>query len=102
MAGGKDDPFLISARVRQKLADKHNVVFSEVEQCFYNFTGRRFLDDKREEHKTNPPTKWFLSQTDAGRWLKISFIFYEDRQKFAIKSAFEPNDDEFDMFFDDQ
>lgn len=99
MSGENDDPFLISTRVRQKLADKHNVVIAEVEQCFYNFTGSHFLGDEREEHKTEPPTQWFISETDSGRLLKICFMFYEDRKKFAIKSAFEPNQTEIEMFF---
>ena len=99
MSGENDDPFLISARVRQKLADKHNVVPAEVEQCFLNFNGSPFLEDEREEHRTDPSTKWFISETDSGRLLKICFMFYEDRQKFAIKSAFEPNKAEIEMFF---
>ena len=99
MSGENDDPFLISSRVRQKLADKHNVVPAEVEQCFLNFNGSQFLEDEREEHRTDPSTKWFISETDSGRLLKICFMFYEDRQKFAIKSAFEPNKAEIEMFF---
>ena len=99
MSGENDDPFLISARVRQKLADKHNVVPAEVEQCFLNFNGSQFLEDEREEHRTDPSTKWFISETDSGRLLKICFMFYEDRQKFAIKSAFEPNQAEIEMFY---
>ena len=93
MSGENDDPFLISARVRQKLADKHNVVPAEVEQCFLNFNGSQFLEDEREEHRTDPSTKWFISETDSGRLLKICFMFYED------KSAFEPNKAEIEMFF---
>ena len=99
MSGENDDPFLISARVRQKLADKHNVVPTEVEQCFFNFSGSEFLEDEREEHQTHPPTQCFISETDSGRLLKICFMFYNDRQKFAIKSAFEPNKAEIEMFF---
>ncbi|HEC0041324.1 MULTISPECIES: hypothetical protein [Acinetobacter] len=99
MSGGNDDPFLISARVRQKLVDKHNVVPTEVEQCFFNFSGTHFLEDEREDHKTNPPTLWFISETDSGRLLKICFILHEKSQKFAIKSAFDPNQTEIDMFF---
>ena len=74
MSGENDDPFLISARVRQKLADKHNVVPAEVEQCFLNFNGSQFLEDEREEHRTDPSTKWFISETDSGRLLKICFM----------------------------
>ena len=95
-----NDPFLIiSARVRRKLADKHFVVPAEVLQCFLNYTENNFLEDSRETHKTNPPTKWFISETDSGRLLKICFIYLGDIQKIVIKSAFEPNQDELNIFF---
>lgn len=95
-----NDPFLIiSARVRRKLADKHSVVPTEVWQCFLNHTENRFLEDSRENNKTNPPTMWFISETDSGRLLKVCFIYLEDIQKTVIKTAFEPNQDELDIFF---
>lgn len=98
-----NDPFLeISASVRRKLADKHLVVPAEVWQCFLNHTGNRFLEDSREKNKTNPPTKWFISETDSGRLLKVCFIYFEDVQKIVIKSAFEPNQDELNIFFQEE
>jgi uncharacterized DUF497 family protein len=99
VTGGSSDPFLISVGVRHKMSTKHNVVVAEVEQCFYNFTGTEFQDDKRAQHKSDPPTQWFISETDTGRLLKVCFMHYVDKQKFKIKSAFEPNQEELDIFF---
>ena len=60
-------------------------------QCFANKTGR-LLDDDREDHRTDPPTHWFISETDAGRELKI--IFVRETDAIFLKSAFEPNEEE--------
>ena len=71
-----NEPFLIiSARVRRKLADKHSVVAAEVLQCFLNYTENNFLEDSREKNKTNPPTKWFISETDSGRVKGLFYLF---------------------------
>lgn len=81
----------ISPSVRKKLREKHGVEPKHIEQCFYNRKGI-FLTDTREEHRTDPPTYWFLAKTDRNRELKVCFI---SRGKIVtIKSAFEPNDEE--------
>lgn len=64
----------ISEAVLEKLKAKHNVTRREVEQCFENKCGLLLMDD-REEHRTDPPTLWFVAPTNAGRLLKIIFIF---------------------------
>ena len=81
----------ISGDVERKLQEKHNVVRSEVEQCFYNRAGR-LLIDSREDHKTTPPTLWFLAPTNKGRMLKIVYIQVDTR--IHLRSAFEPNEAE--------
>jgi len=81
--------FKISRRIAGKLRDKHGVSPKEVFECFLNKSGP-YYSDSREDHKTNPPTYWFVSETDAGRVLKVVFVRYPEF--FAIKSAFEPND----------
>ncbi|MBB5875876.1 ADP-ribosyl-(dinitrogen reductase) hydrolase [Xanthomonas sp. 3498] len=77
----------ISARVREKLELKHGVTPLEVYQCFLNRDGPSFRDN-REDHETDPPTQWFIAETDHGRKLKVVYVQYPDF--FAIKSAFEP------------
>lgn len=78
----------ISADVLKKLGEKHKVDRREVEQCFANRTGR-LLTDNREDHKSNPPTLWFLAPTNKGRVLKVVYI--QEGPHINLRSAFEPN-----------
>ena len=82
----------ISAAVALKLSEKHRVSELEVRQCFYNREGK-FAYDTREEHRTNPPTLWFIASTDADRRLKVVFQCYS-KTEYVIKSTFEPNAEE--------
>lgn len=82
--------FKISARVTEKLSTKHGgITHQEITECFLNRCGKFYLDT-REDHRTNPPTYWFVSETDKGRKLKVVFMRYPDH--FRIKSVFEPTD----------
>ena len=83
----------ISPRVRQKLLTKHKVTEAQVLQCFANKTGRDLLDN-RPEHHTDPPTRWFIAQTDFGIRLKVCYVFDPTTQLVEIKSAFPPNEEE--------
>lgn len=85
----------ISDRILEKLAQKHNVKAEEVAQCFANRNGRS-LRDSRAKHQTNPPTQWFIAETDYGRRLKVVFI--RDGSDIEIKSAFEPNPEELRIY----
>lgn len=83
---------VISKKVREKLAGKQPpVTQDEIEQCFTNRTGK-FLRDLREEHDSDPPTRWFISETNFGRQLKIAFIATEG--SITIRTAYDPNQDE--------
>lgn len=82
----------ISVGVRNKLASKHGVSEEEIIQCFANREGC-FLEDIREHHKTDPPTQWFIAETDFGRLLKVIFIDRGDGD-IVIRSAFEPGPEE--------
>ncbi|MCL7943443.1 DUF4258 domain-containing protein [Marinobacter sp. ATCH36] len=77
-----------SSAVKQKLAEKHGVSPEEVQQCFANREGR-LLEDTREEHKTDPPTQWFIAETDYGRRLKIVFVLKNG--DILLKTAYSPN-----------
>jgi hypothetical protein len=84
---------IISPRVRKKLAEKDPpVAEQEIIECFENRSKRALIDD-RQQHRTKPPTRWFIAKTDARRRLKIVFITYPSGDH-VIKSAFEPNADE--------
>ena len=86
----------ISERVIKKLYEKHKVARVEVEECFYNRM-KGLLEDSRELHKTNPPTVWFIAETDEGRLLKVVFIELQNAS-YEIKSAYEPNDEEVKIY----
>lgn len=61
----------------------------EVREYYANRAGPWFKDS-RDDHQTEPPTKWFVSMTDRCRVLKIVFVEYPGF--CAIKSAFEPRE----------
>lgn len=82
---------IISKKISEKLSLKHRVTEAEVEQCFANMEGK-FLLDPREEHQSDPPTKWFIAHTNGGRALKVVFIL-EDGDIY-LRTAFPPNEEE--------
>jgi len=67
------DQLKISYRIIEKLEYKHRVKVDEVWECFLN-RDRDFLEDTRLDHRTNPPTLWFIAETHKGRKLKVVFI----------------------------
>jgi hypothetical protein len=78
-----------SERILKKLNDKHRVKIEEVWECFINREGG-FLEDTRVNNRTEPPTMWFIAETDKGRQLKIVFIKLDDGN-YEIKTAYEHN-----------
>lgn len=77
---------IIAPKIRSKLASKvPPVAEGEILQCFAN-QDRTALVDTREEHKTNPLTRWFVSETDYGRKLKIMYVPMSNG--IHIKSAY--------------
>lgn len=86
---------VISQRTREKLANKHSVTEEDIRQCFANREGR-YLTDKRERHRTDPPTRWFIAETNFGRKLKIAFVQTGD--EVIIKTAYNPNSNELRIY----
>lgn len=83
----------MSPKIITKLANKIPPVSrEEIKECFAT-RDRVYLEDERENHHTIPPTWWFISDTFMGRKLKIVFIEL-DNKVIAIKTAYEPNQDE--------
>jgi hypothetical protein len=85
----------MSDKIAEKLVRLHSVKAEEVTQCFANREGK-YLRDLRAKHETNPPTQWFIAETDYGRKLKIVFIRRDS--DIEIKSAFEPNAEELRIY----
>ena len=82
----------LSPNVRTKLAQPdHNVTELEIKECFAN-RDRRFLTDTRPQHQTPIPTQWFVAETNAGRRLKIVFIYDINSKIVDIKSAYPATD----------
>ncbi|MBZ0096340.1 MAG: hypothetical protein K8H75_13340 [Sulfuricella sp.] len=86
---------IISQKIREKLASKHNVTEEEVAQCFANRTGE-YLLDSREDHASDPPTLWFISETNYARKLKVVFIFRDGN--ICLRTAFMPNEVELSIY----
>ena len=86
---------VITDRVLEKITKKHNVTRTDVVQCFANKLGKS-LEDDREEHRTDPPTRWFCAETDSGRELKV--IYVKDKDVVFLKSAFPPNEEELRIY----
>lgn len=74
---------------------KHLVRGSELRQCFQNRDGI-FLTDEREANKTDPPSLWFIAETDNARLLKIVFVCAHG--KLHIKTAYQPNQAEISIY----
>jgi len=86
---------VISHNIREKLMHKHNVCEEEVSQCFANCTGK-YLVDTREDHASDPPTLWFISETDYARKLKVVFILRG--KDVYLRTAFPPNETELSIY----
>jgi hypothetical protein len=85
----------LTPSMKSKLLAKHPPVYDyEVDQCFANRTGKDLID-KRAEHETDPPTLWFIAETNSGRKLKIVYIPFKE---LRIKTAYEPNADELRIY----
>lgn len=83
---------VISPQVRGKLSQKTPpVTEAEILHCFANRSGV-YLTDTREQNRTDPPTRWFIAETDYGRRLKIVFILRDN--DVIIKTAYDPNETE--------
>lgn len=86
---------VISDSIRAKLADKHQVTEREVEQCFENIDGPLLIDN-REDHRTDPPTLWFISRTNHNRLLKVAYI--QRGNSIYLRTCYEPNETEMQIY----
>ena len=75
----------LSSSIIEKL-NTRDITEKDLYQCFENIEGS-FLQDTREEHKTDPETNWFVSETNRKRKLKIMFIIRDGC--VDIKSAYD-------------
>lgn len=85
----------VTPEISSKLTNKHQVTIKEVTECFSNIDGK-LLKDNRDKHKTNPPTFWFISETNKKRKLKVCFV--QIGKVYHVKTAYEPNADELHIY----
>ncbi len=85
---------VVSDTIRAKLAGEHDVGVPEVHQCFSNRTGK-LLFDLREQHATDPPTRWFIAPTNKGRLLKVCYVPDGD---YFLRTCYEPNVEELAIY----
>ena len=90
---------VISAKIAAKLLEKHQVSPKEVSQCFVNRNGG-LLEDDREDNQTDPPTQWFIAETNQGRRLKVVFVQRQNELglKIYLRTAYEPNAEEIRIY----
>lgn len=85
------DSIKISKKILDKLKDKHGLTRKDVLEVFVNRSGR-LLKDNREEHRTDPPTQWFVAFTNHRRLVKVCFVRRDG--EIHVKTAYEANEDE--------
>lgn len=84
---------IVAPGIREKLADKHQVKEEEVRECFMNIDvdiADPYLEDDEEDHRTDPPSYWFIAPTNRGRLLKVIFVLRDGN--LFLKSAFNANE----------
>lgn len=82
----EDYDFVITPWVEQKLAI-HQVTIVEVEEALAN--SGVILQETRPQHKTIPPTYWFIANTFDQRPIKVVFIL--KGLSMVLKTAYEPD-----------
>lgn len=85
----------VSAKVADKIYTKHGLTMDEVKEAISGRLGN-FLEDMREEHKTDPPTQWFLGYTDFGKLVKVVFIYKDGN--IVIRTAYQANSHEIAIY----
>lgn len=87
-----------SKTVRDKLRDIHDVDWTEVEEAFFTSVPP-YLLDRRPQHKTKPPTQYFIAETFDERLLKVCFTIKDGT--IWVKSAFDPEENDIIRFLKD-
>jgi len=88
---------VVSPWVEEKIFEFHAVSIAEVEEAFSLHNGF-YLEDQRAAHRSNPPTWWFVGETALGRLLKVVFIWDKESDYVILRTAFEPSDEEIDIY----
>lgn len=90
-----------SDAVKEKIISVHGVTFLEAEEAFNNFAGFP-LQDNRAIHSSKPKTLWCLSETYDGRLLKLVFVPFPEDDVAILRTAYEPDDVEIELWNENQ
>jgi len=88
---------VVSENIQEKILREHNVTVTEVEEAMF-LHGSKYIIDDREKHKTHPPTVWFISESFEGRLLKIVIIPDIKREFAKLRTAYEPDEQEIQIY----
>lgn len=88
---------LIYPLILDKLKNKHGVSADDVEQALLNRTGS-LAKEVRPQNQGDEERFWFIATTDKGRELKVVFFIDADEGALVIITAYEPNDDEVNLY----
>jgi hypothetical protein len=83
--------------IEHKLKVKHQVTVQEVAQAFLNRTGK-LATEVRPKNQGGHPRYWFISETDAGRRLKVVYADDPTEPGPVIITAYEPNPKEESLY----
>lgn len=89
--------FIITPTIEEKIKEKHGVSVMEVEEAFNQFDGH-LIEDTRAQHKTRPPTVWFLAETYDGKLLKLVLIWDVTNARAILKTAYAPDQEEINLY----
>ena len=78
---------------------QHGVTETEVEESFSN-ARPIYKEETRARHRSRPPTFWFIAPTAEDRLLKVIFIAHHKQRLIHIKSAYEPDEREIEIYGD--
>ncbi len=85
---------LFAPAISEKLICKcPPVTVEEIEEAFFNWEGFWVLDD-REDHKSVPPTYWFISETCDGRLLKVVIKPVPNTDVAYVRTAYDADEEE--------
>lgn len=84
--------WVASTWVQEKIKER-GITVSEIEEAVCN-SEPPYRIEVRAQHKTTPPTRWFIAPTFEDRLLKVYFMLVEEEKLAIIKTAFEPAESE--------
>ena len=83
---------LATQAIRSKLAVLE-ISLLDVEEALFALEAAP-IEERRANHRTKPPTVWFVSPTSAEKVLFVAGIWDEDAEIFTVRTAREAADED--------